>query len=149
MLLALALGYPFLVLILKLAAWLGAAWWFWAWVCLAAFQLVMLVVAPVLIMPLFNKFTPLPDGGLRDCLAALLPPAQMLGRAVIGLEPGKGEMRRVDELRDHPHAVPGLLNAALHLITHRIQIVKTVPYRVTHFVPFTFGLGLVLSVKRA
>jgi STE24 endopeptidase len=71
LLVALALGYPFLVLILKLAAWLGAAWWFWAWVCLAGFQLVMLVVAPVLIMPLFNKFTPLPDGGLRDCLLAL------------------------------------------------------------------------------
>ena len=60
-----------LVLILKLAAWLGAAWWFWAWVCLAVFQLVMMLVAPVLIMPLFNKFTALPAGGLRDALLAL------------------------------------------------------------------------------
>jgi STE24 endopeptidase len=71
LLLALALGYPLVVLILKLAAWLGAAWWFWAWVCLAAFQLVMMVVAPILIMPLFNKFTTLPAGSLRDCLLAL------------------------------------------------------------------------------
>lgn len=71
LLLGLALGYPLLVLILKLVAWLGAAWWFWAWVCLAVFQLVMLVVAPVLIMPLFNKFTTLPAGGLCDCLLAL------------------------------------------------------------------------------
>jgi STE24 endopeptidase len=71
LLVGLALGYPFLVLILKLVAWLGASWWFWAWVCLAVFQLVMMVVAPVLIMPLFNKFTPLPAGGLRDCLLAL------------------------------------------------------------------------------
>jgi len=62
LLLALALGYPLLVLILKLVGWLGAAWWFWAWVCLAVFQLVMIVVAPVLILPLFNKFTPLPPG---------------------------------------------------------------------------------------
>jgi STE24 endopeptidase len=71
LLLALALGYPLLVLILKLVSWLGVAWWFWAWVCLAVFQLVMMVVAPVLILPLFNKFTPLPPGELRERLLAL------------------------------------------------------------------------------
>jgi STE24 endopeptidase len=71
LLLGLVLGYPLLVLILKLAGWLGAGWWFWAWICLAAFQLVMMIVAPVLIMPLFNKFTPLPEGNLRDCLLGL------------------------------------------------------------------------------
>ena len=71
LLLALALGWPLLVLILQLVRWLGAPWWFWAWVCLAAFQLVMLLVAPVLILPLFNKFTPLPPGELRDGLLAL------------------------------------------------------------------------------
>ena len=46
LLLALALGYPLLVLILKLVGWLGAGWWFWAWVCLAVFQLVMMLAAP-------------------------------------------------------------------------------------------------------
>jgi STE24 endopeptidase len=71
LLLALALGYPLLVLILKLVGWLGAGWWFWAWICLAAFQLVMLLVAPVLILPLFNKLTPLPPGELREGLLAL------------------------------------------------------------------------------
>ena len=71
LLLALALGYPLLALILKLAAWLGAGWWFWAWVCVAAFQLAMMLAAPVLILPLFNKFTPLPAGELRDGLLAL------------------------------------------------------------------------------
>jgi STE24 endopeptidase len=71
LLLAVALGFPLLALILKLVGWLGAWWWFWAWVCLAVFQLLMLVVAPIWIMPLFNKFSPLPDGGLRDGLLAL------------------------------------------------------------------------------
>ncbi|HEX3717416.1 MAG TPA: M48 family metallopeptidase [Verrucomicrobiae bacterium] len=71
LLLTVALGYPLLVLILKLAVWLGAWWWFWAWVCLAVFQLVMMLVAPVLIMPLFNKFTALPAGALRDALMSL------------------------------------------------------------------------------
>ncbi|HEY3861175.1 MAG TPA: M48 family metallopeptidase [Verrucomicrobiae bacterium] len=68
MALAVALGLPLLALILKLAAWLGPMWWVWAWVCLAVFQLVMMVLAPVLILPLFNKFTPLPAGELRDTL---------------------------------------------------------------------------------
>ncbi len=71
LLLALALGYPLLVLILQLVGWLGAAWWFWAWVCLAVFQLLMMVVAPILILPLFNKFTPLPPGELRERLLEL------------------------------------------------------------------------------
>ncbi len=69
--LAFALGYPLVVLILKLAAWLGSSWWFWAWICMVVFQLVLMVVAPVLIMPLFNKFTALPDGALREALFAL------------------------------------------------------------------------------
>jgi STE24 endopeptidase len=35
------------------------------------FQFLMLVLAPVIILPLFNKFTPLPEGSLRDRLFAL------------------------------------------------------------------------------
>jgi STE24 endopeptidase len=60
-----------LALILQLAGRLGAHWWVWGWLCLAAFQLVMMVVAPMLIMPLFNKFTPLPPGPLRAGLLEL------------------------------------------------------------------------------
>jgi STE24 endopeptidase len=71
LLLALILGLPLLALILKLVEWTGAFWWLWAWGCLMAFQLVMIVIAPILIMPLFNKFTPLPEGSLRERLLAL------------------------------------------------------------------------------
>jgi STE24 endopeptidase len=68
LLLAVALGYPLLALILKLVQWTGAWWWLWAWAALLAFQFLMLVLAPVLILPWFNKFTPLPDGELRERL---------------------------------------------------------------------------------
>lgn len=71
LLLALLLGYPLTVLILKLVEWTGPWWWLWAWGCVMAFQLLMVVLAPVLIMPLFNKFTPLPEGSLRARLLAL------------------------------------------------------------------------------
>ncbi|MDB6068475.1 MAG: Ste24 endopeptidase [Pedosphaera sp.] len=70
-LLAILFGYPLLVLVLKLVEWTGTLWWPWAWAAVLLFQLVMVVLAPVLIMPLFNKFTPLPAGGLRERLLAL------------------------------------------------------------------------------
>ncbi len=71
LLLGLALGYPLLVLVLKLVEWTGAWWWLWAWGALLGFQMLMLVLAPVLILPLFNKFTPLPEGSLRERLLKL------------------------------------------------------------------------------
>jgi STE24 endopeptidase len=70
-LLALLLGYPLLALVLKLIGWTGANWWAWAAAVVIAFQLLLLLIAPVIIMPLFNKFTPLRDGLLRERLFAL------------------------------------------------------------------------------
>ena len=70
-LLAIILGYPLLVFILKLVEWTVDLWWLFAFACVLGFQLLMMVLAPVLILPLFNKFTPLPEGPLRDRLLAL------------------------------------------------------------------------------
>jgi STE24 endopeptidase len=70
-LLAVLLGYPLLALLLKLIEWTGANWWLWATAVVIAFQLLLLLIAPAVIMPLFNKFTPLPEGALRDRLFAL------------------------------------------------------------------------------
>jgi STE24 endopeptidase len=69
--LALLIGYPLLILILKLVQWTGPLWWLWAWAVVLAFQLLMVVLAPILILPLFNKFTPLPAGSLRERLLRL------------------------------------------------------------------------------
>jgi STE24 endopeptidase len=71
LLLALSLGYPLLALVLKLIDRTGANWWLWAATAVIAFQLLLLLVAPAIIMPLFNKFTPLPKGALRERLFAL------------------------------------------------------------------------------
>jgi len=82
LLLALALGYPLLVLILKIVQWTGAWWWLWAWGAVLAFQFLMLVLAPVLILPLFNKFTPLPEGALRERLLALARRTQFRAQSI-------------------------------------------------------------------
>jgi STE24 endopeptidase len=71
LLLGVGIGFPLLWLIFKLVDWLGNWWWLWAWGCMMVFQLVMLVLAPIVIMPLFNKFSPLPEGALRDRLIGL------------------------------------------------------------------------------
>jgi len=69
--LSLLLGYPLLVLVLKFVEWTGSWWWLWTWGAVLAFQLLMAVLAPVLILPLFNRFTPLPEGSLRQRLLKL------------------------------------------------------------------------------
>ncbi len=42
--------------------------WIYAWAAVTAFQLLLLYLAPVLLMPLFNKFNPLPDGPLKTAI---------------------------------------------------------------------------------
>ncbi|MBL9127814.1 MAG: M48 family peptidase, partial [Verrucomicrobiales bacterium] len=56
------LGIPLLALLLFLVDWAGSTWWLWGWVAFVGVQVLMLILAPVLILPRFNKFTPLPDG---------------------------------------------------------------------------------------
>ncbi len=90
LLLALLLGYPLLVLVLKLIERTGANWWIWAAVVVIAFQLLLLLIAPAVIMPIFNKLTPLPEGTLREGLFAL---AQRTGFPTRSIEVMDGSKR--------------------------------------------------------
>jgi STE24 endopeptidase len=45
--------------------------WLWAWLVVTAFQLILTYLAPSWIMPLFNKFTPMPEGELKQEIEAL------------------------------------------------------------------------------
>jgi Zn-dependent protease with chaperone function len=57
-------------------------WWLWAWVAWVGFNLVLLVLYPTVIAPLFNKFEPLPDEALKARVQALM---QRCGFAAKGL----------------------------------------------------------------
>jgi STE24 endopeptidase len=81
--LSLLIGYPLLWLIVSFPAWSGPAWWFHAWLAVLAFQLILMFVAPVLILPWFNRFTPLPEGGLRDRLQQLARRTRFLHRDIL------------------------------------------------------------------
>lgn len=64
------LGIPalaFLVWLVGLSPW----WWLWGFVAFLLFQLVLVVLYPMFILPLFNKFEELPEGSLRRRLMEL------------------------------------------------------------------------------
>ena len=65
---SLVIGIPLLSLILWLFGVFERTWWIWAFCAMAIFQILMLVLYPRLILPLFNKLSPLEDGDLRDRL---------------------------------------------------------------------------------
>jgi STE24 endopeptidase len=63
-----ALGIPLLAGILALFQYTGTMAWLWCWLATAVFMLFVQFIAPTWIMPLFNKFEPLAEGGLRQAI---------------------------------------------------------------------------------
>ena len=72
LLLGAVLGLPLLALVLWLMDVGGSLWWLWAWGALVLWQLFLMAIAPNVIMPLFNKFTPLEDDALKARVQALM-----------------------------------------------------------------------------
>ncbi len=71
-LLSVAIGGPLLWCVLWLMRSMGANWWLWTWGVLIAFNLAAMVIYPLFIAPLFNKFEPLQDESLAARVNALL-----------------------------------------------------------------------------
>jgi STE24 endopeptidase len=70
--LGLILGLPIVWLVLWLMQAGGHLWWLYAWGALVAYQLFVMWIAPNVIMPLFNKFTPLEDETLKERVSRLM-----------------------------------------------------------------------------
>ncbi len=64
------IGVPLLAGILWFFNFAGSLAWLYCWITVTVFTLIMQFVAPTWIMPLFNKFTPLEDGELREAIFA-------------------------------------------------------------------------------
>jgi len=71
-LIATVLGLPLVMLVLWLMARAGAGWWLAVWLVWAGFNLLMLLIYPTFIAPLFNRFRPLSDAELAARIEALL-----------------------------------------------------------------------------
>jgi len=66
--LAALLGGPLLAGILALFEYAGNYAWLYCWVAVTIFNMVIQFIAPIWIMPLFNKFTPMEPGELKDAI---------------------------------------------------------------------------------
>jgi STE24 endopeptidase len=71
-LLGAVIGLPLVWVVLTLMEKTGALWWLWAWIVWSGFQLLMMVLYPTVIAPLFNKFTPLADDSLKGRIEGLM-----------------------------------------------------------------------------
>lgn len=71
-LLGAVIGLPLIWLVLTLMEKSGALWWFYAWAVWSGFQLLMMVLYPTVIAPMFNKFTPLEDAALKQRIEGLM-----------------------------------------------------------------------------
>ncbi len=76
------MGLPLAALILWIMGAAGTLWWLWAWGAWVVFNLVLLVLYPTVIAPLFNKFEPLADAALKERVQSLM---QRCGFAAKGL----------------------------------------------------------------
>ena len=90
LMLGLVIGVPFLFVVLWLMEAMGRYWWIWTFVFIFGFELLMIVIYPIFIAPLFNKFAPLKDGELRDRILKL---AEQVGFQTSGIFSMDGSRR--------------------------------------------------------
>ena len=76
------IGLPLIWVVLVLMEKTGFWWWLYAWLVWSGFQLLMMVLFPTVLAPLFNKFTPLADASLKTRIEGLM---QRVGFASKGL----------------------------------------------------------------
>ncbi len=66
------LGVPLLLVVLWLMLAAGSLWWLYVWVVLAVYSVFLQMIYPAVVMPLFNKFSPLEDTALAGRIDGLL-----------------------------------------------------------------------------
>lgn len=70
-LLTVVLGGPLLAALMRIMSALGENWWLYAWMTLSGFSLLTMWLYPSFLAPLFNKFSPLPEGDLKSAIIRL------------------------------------------------------------------------------
>ena len=71
-LLSALIGLPLIAFVLWLMEAMGDMWWLYVWAFWLVFNLLVLLVYPSFIAPLFNKFKPLEDGALKNRIEGLM-----------------------------------------------------------------------------
>lgn len=86
LLLAVILGVPLLYAVLWLMQRSGRLWWLYVWILWLGFSLLITWAYPVIIAPLFNKFSPLTDTSLKQRIESLLARCGFASRGVFVMD---------------------------------------------------------------
>ena len=163
LILAAVIGIPVLAAILIFFASTGELAWLYCWALVVLFSLLMQYAAPTLIMPLFNKFTPLDDGDLRSRILDMAARADFPIRNVMIMDGSKrssksnafftgfGSQKRIalyDTLVEQ-HSEDELVAVLAHEVGHykRHHIIQGVVVSIIHTGILFFLLSLVLDFR--
>jgi len=117
-----AIGIPLAAMILWLMGAAGTQWWLWAWAVWMGFNLLLLMVYPTFIAPLFNQFKPLDDESLKNRVTSLM---QRCGFAAKGLFVMDGSRRSA-----HANAYFTGFGAAKRVVFYDTLLAKLSPAEV-------------------
>ena len=78
-------------ILLLLIAWSPRFWWFWGFVFLSAVQLVMAILYPVVLAPLFNKFEPVRDVELSEKIRTQMEKSGIRVKKILQMNAGLQE----------------------------------------------------------
>jgi STE24 endopeptidase len=83
------LGGLLLGLLLALVIHGGNTWWVWAWMLVGGFELILLWLFPVVILPLFNKFDPIENKGLENRIRTLMEKVGLRTKGIFKMDASK------------------------------------------------------------
>jgi STE24 endopeptidase len=89
LILVVILGGLLLGLLLALIIHGGAFWWLWAWMLIGGFELILLWLFPVVILPLFNKMDPIDHKGLEHRIKSLMEKIGLRAKGVFKMDASK------------------------------------------------------------
>jgi len=87
--LATILGGLVLGLLLALVIYGGNTWWAWAWLLVGAFELLLLWLFPVVILPLFYKFDPIDNKELEDQIRTMMEKVGLRAKGIFKMDASK------------------------------------------------------------
>jgi STE24 endopeptidase len=83
------MGGLLLGLLLALVIYGGNVWWIWAWMLVGGFELLLLWLYPVVILPLFNKFDPIENIGLENRIRTLMEKVGLRAKGIFKMDASK------------------------------------------------------------
>ena len=89
LLITVIIGIFLLSLLLLMIQYAGGNWWIWAWLIFFGFQILMIMIYPTVIAPIFNKFIPLENMELSERIRRLAEKEGFAIKGVFQMDAGK------------------------------------------------------------